>query len=279
MLLKKIIEYVIILIDKYTATNKIHLEWRAMPMIRIAAVDDDSIFLQELKDIISLQIDNHQYPYKLDLYNDSEIFLECLLKTPYDLVFLDMDMPKYDGISIAKKLSAQNIDTTVIIVTEHEHYARVGYRYHVFRFVRKGYLAEEIQEPIKSFLSEKVNVKHNIILNTDNGMVKNIEPSKIVYLVSVGHYISLKEYGSADNINLISGKYTMNQFESQLEPYGFLRIHKSYLVNFRYVVKIQYDKMTISESAGIYKALPISHKKSSDIRKKVDLLFRKEDRL
>ena len=39
-------------------------------MIRIAAVDDDSIFLQELKDIISLQIDNHQYPYKLDLYND-----------------------------------------------------------------------------------------------------------------------------------------------------------------------------------------------------------------
>ena len=59
-------------------------------MIRIAAVDDDSIFLQELKDIISLQIDNHQYPYKLDLYNDSEIFLECLLKTPYDLVFLDM---------------------------------------------------------------------------------------------------------------------------------------------------------------------------------------------
>lgn len=37
--------------------------------------------------------------------------------------------------------------------------------------------------------------------------------------------------------------------------------------------------MTISESAGIYKALPISHKKSSDIRKKVDLLFRKEDRL
>lgn len=256
-----------ILVDKYSVTNKIYLEWRVIPMIRIAAVDDDSIFLQALKEIISLQIDNHQYSYELNLYDDLEIFLECQLKTPYDFVFLDMDMPKYDGISIAKKLSVQNIDTIVIIVTEHEYYARVGYRYHVFRFVRKDYLAEEIQEPIKSFLSEKVKMKHNIILNIDNGMIKNIELSKIVYLVSVGHYISLKEYSSADNINLISGKYTMNQFESQLEPYGFLRIHKSYLVNFRYVVKIQYDKMTISESIGIYKVLPISYKKSSDIRK------------
>ena len=71
----------------------------------------------------------------------------------------------------------------------------------------------------------------------------------------------------------------MNQFETQLEPYGFLRIHKSYLVNFRYVIKIQYDKMTISESVGSCKILPISHKKSSDIRKKIDLLFRREDKL
>ncbi len=248
-------------------------------MIRIAAVDDDRLFLQTLKDIIALQIDIHQYSYELDLYDDSEMFLNCQMTAPYDLVFLDMDMPKYDGISIAEKMSAQNIDTTVIIITEHEHYARVGYRYHVFRFVRKGYLTEEIQEPIESFLSEKVKMKHNIILNTDNGMVRSILPSEIVYLVSVGHYISLKKYGSSDNINLISGKYTMNQFETQLEPYGFLRIHKSYLVNFRYVIKIQYDKMTISESVGSCKILPISHKKSSDIRKKIDLLFRREDKL
>ena len=40
-------------------------------MIRIAAVDDDRLFLQTLKDIIALQIDIHQYSYELDLYDDS----------------------------------------------------------------------------------------------------------------------------------------------------------------------------------------------------------------
>lgn len=59
--MKKIIEYVIVLVEKYSVTNKIYLEWRVIPMIRIAAVDDDSIFLQTLKEIISLQINNHQY--------------------------------------------------------------------------------------------------------------------------------------------------------------------------------------------------------------------------
>ena len=64
-------------------------------MIRIAAVDDDRLFLQTLKDIIALQIDIHQYSYELDLYDDSEMFLNCQMTAPYDLVFLDMDMPKY----------------------------------------------------------------------------------------------------------------------------------------------------------------------------------------
>lgn len=248
-------------------------------MIRIAAVDDNTLFLQSFRDIIASQIDKNQYSYELDLYDDSEQFLDIQLQNPYDLVFLDMDMPKLDGIAIAEKLSVQNSNTTIIIVTEHEHFARIGYRYHVFRFVRKEYLEEEIQDPINSFLQEKSNIEPTITFIVENGTTRTFKPNNIVYLFSIGHYISIKLFGEVESINLILGKYTMNQLEEKLEPYGFLRIHKSYLINFRYTTKIQRDQLIVMEDHEKLQTLPISHKKNSEMKQKIDLLFRKGDKL
>ena len=242
-------------------------------MIHIAAVDDDELFLELIQEVIVSNMDQKQYSYKIDVYDDSENFLIHQEKHPYDLVFLDMDMPKFDGIEIATFITKQNVDTTIVIVTAHEHYARIGYRYNVYRFVRKNHLKEEVLEPIESYLAEKADIKHTMVFYTTEGLLKKVYVRNIVYLAALGHNIFMRIFEESDDITLVSGKYSLNLLEEQLTSFGFLRIHKSYLVNFRYVTKFQHDKLFVTLNQTKQQSFPISHRKSSEIRKQIDLLF------
>ena len=71
------------------------------------------------------------------------------------------------------------------------------------------------------------------------------------------------------------GKDVRSTWEQQLQPHGFLRPHKSWLVNFRHIHRIHRDTIVLSSG----KSIPMSRRRTNEIREQYGILMREVNRL
>ena len=104
--------------------------------LRIAAVDDDDIILELIKNTFS------GFDIELGFFIDGAEFISMLDKVRYDLILLDLVMPRADGFEVLRELRDKNIDTPVIILsalTERETVIRA------FQMGIKSYLTKPLK--------------------------------------------------------------------------------------------------------------------------------------
>ncbi|MFB2880908.1 response regulator transcription factor [Floridanema aerugineum] len=79
--------------------------------MRILLVEDDDRIADALKEALT---DRH---YSVDIAADGEAGWECIQLCTYDLILLDVMLPKLDGINLCRKLRRSNINTPVLMLT------------------------------------------------------------------------------------------------------------------------------------------------------------------
>lgn len=201
--------------------------------MNIAIVDDDKNDCSLLKEQIercSLKIGAE---INIACFSSGVSFLDKYVS--YDVVFMDIDMDFMNGISVGKEL--RKIDTNVIIVfvTNFPGYALSGYSVQAYDF-----LIKPVSYPILSALMDKLvsitekRKKEKIIRVKNKESFFNIPASQVYYVEIVGRKrIWRTTEGELYDFGLIS------DLEKELAPYDFIRCHVSFLVNLKYVKKIQ----------------------------------------
>ena len=81
-------------------------------MIRIAVVDDDKVILCKIKELIEKEIIDE---VSIDLFSDSIVFYDNNNQWNYDIVFLDIDMPKMTGFEIAETIGLLKRKTLIVL--------------------------------------------------------------------------------------------------------------------------------------------------------------------
>jgi len=79
--------------------------------MRVLMVEDEKYMAEAIAQVLKK---NH---YSVDLANNGEDGLDCGLSGIYDIIILDIMLPKMDGISILKELRRKDIETPVILLT------------------------------------------------------------------------------------------------------------------------------------------------------------------
>lgn len=162
------------------------------------------------------------------------------------LVFLDIDMPGMNGFSLLKKL--KEITFEVIFVTAHHHYALKAIKHSALDYLLKPVDKTELIEAIGKFkISSSVNERmayllenetkdlselKQIILNVREGYVFS-EINEIVRCEADGNYTTVF-FKNGDK--QVASK-TLKEFENLLCEHNFWRIHKSHLINLKYLKK------------------------------------------
>ena len=93
--------------------------------MRIAVCDDEEVFSTQEKELIDKLAGS--IDVIVDAYSDGRKLLEAFDKNPYDVLFLDIEMPAMDGITLAKKLRERSDSIYIVFLTGHVEYALEGY--------------------------------------------------------------------------------------------------------------------------------------------------------
>lgn len=218
-------------------------------MIRIAVVDDDKILLNQIKELIKKKNNDN---FLIDLYSDSIAFYNNNDKWNYDIIFLDIDMPKMNGFEIAETMSLLKRNSAIVFISNLEHLVYDSLRFRPFRFVRKSRLSDDMMSALDAFIIEQKR-RQDIFVIKVNGVDIPTNISDIIYFESMKHDIFAK---TSDNMRYRllrerNKNITMKQLSEQYENKGFIRIHTSYLVNYRFIYVIKTSEVVLKNNEKI----------------------------
>ena len=197
--------------------------------MRIAVCDDEERFLTDIKD--------HIY----EIYNSMDVVVDCFTsgknlinsfdKQSYDLVFLDIEMPEIDGLTLAKMLREKSNELNIVFLTGHIEYALEGYEVNALRYLTKPVKKDKMLE-VLHYVSEKLTKNHKLKIRV-GGEDTFIDVNDIVYFEAQNQYIMI--YTKTGEYLV---RYNISDYENELVKDGFFRTHRSYLVNLSKVKKI-----------------------------------------
>lgn len=168
-----------------------------------------------------------------------------------DILFLDVQMPFMNGFELLEKIPEKKF--SVIFTTAFNKYAIKAIRFSALDYLLKPVDTDELKIAVQRFINTKTaqsnhselyknfidNLKHKeaggykLALNSGNGIVL-ISPVDILRCEAVSNYTRF--YFSNDKPMLVSK--TIKEFEELLSSHGFLRVHKSHLVNLSKVKEV-----------------------------------------
>ena len=225
--------------------------------MRIAICDDEEIYRIELKSLLDKLLIN--VDYNIDTFDDGNRLTESFKGLPYDLVFLDIEMPAVDGITLAKKIRAISEKVFIVFLTSHVEYAIEGYEVNALRYLTKPVDIEKLKEVIR-FVQEKQGKERQLIIKED-GEELLINLNDVIFMESMNQ-----------NVRIVTSKgehvirYNIGAFEEQLKNDGFFRIHRGYLISLSKVKKLSKSDVIMDGDT----ILPVSR---SNIKPLKDALY------
>lgn len=223
--------------------------------MNIVVIDDKNEDLERYASGIKEHFRNKIESLNVYTYNKAADAREKM--KDYDVLFLDVQMPQQDGVSFAKELRKEHIDIIIIFLSDYDSYVWDSFDVEAVCFMRKRYFFDEIEAISKKVINlYKQREKKKIVI--EDG--KNIYPfivDELMYIEAQGKYIKIvtttKEYTIKKKISMI---------EKELTGLKFIKTHRSYLVNYRYVKKIEPLFVQLDNEVEI----PVSKYRSDAIR-------------
>lgn len=180
----------------------------------------------------------------------------------FSAYFLDieMDPDSMNGIALAQKIhqNCAEQDPVIIFISNREELVYESLKVRPLRFIRKSRFREEIREAVDAVI-EKLQEDPDILDIRQNGQSIFVKLSDIFYIESqnrVQVIVTEKE------------KYqTYSKFASfcsELENRGFLQIHRSYLVNWKYIHSIDAKDVVLTNGSR----LPVSKYKAAEVKRR-----------
>lgn len=206
--------------------------------MKIAICDDDWHMQQTLRLFIDQTYQD--LDMLVDGFTSGEALLAAVQKQsqPYQLILLDIEMRGIDGIETAKRLRKLLPDCYIIFITSHDEFALTGYEVAAFRYLVKPVQPEKLTEAISTVRAE---LSDHITLHVEDGPVEALLRVKNIYYIEAQDKrvrVVLKDTAFSDRRGI-------DEIERALAGEDFFRVHRSYLINFRYVARLDKNEILL----------------------------------
>ena len=231
--------------------------------MRIAICDDQAECRQQTLAAVKQCI--HGVDAWIDSFNGGAPFLRAFQDRPYDLVFLDIEMPEMDGITLAKKLRKVSKDVQIIFLTSHIEYALEGYEVNALRYMTKPVDTVKLRSVLVAVV-ERMRQARILWIKTEMGEQKLLVKD-ILFMEAQNQNILI--YTTKETYCV---RYNLSDYEKELSQDGFFRIHRGYLVSLSRVKSVGKGEVALENSVS----LPVSRTKEKELKEALFQHIRKE---
>ncbi|OCA76505.1 DNA-binding response regulator [Chryseobacterium contaminans] len=203
-------------------------------MIKCIIVDDEPLAATLLENHIS-KIDHLKLAGKAE--NAIEAY-KLLQNQTVDLMFLDIEMPHFNGVDFLRSLS---IKPKTIFTTAYREFALEGFELEAVDYLLKPISFERFFKSVERVLRNINDSKDDFILLKTEGMHRKLSLADIIYIESQGNDIKIT---LASNESFIS-KSRITDLESLLASKGFVRIHRSFIINTSFVTAFNNNEIRL----------------------------------
>lgn len=187
--------------------------------------------------------------------------VNVLNETKIDLIFLDIEMPEMSGLEMLETLS---YSPAIIFITSKKEYAIQAFDYNVVDYLVKPVEYTRFLKAVNKAMTavgKKVGETDETFIKTDLKYVK-INFSKVLFVEAMADYVVLN---LAEKKHIIHS--TMKSLEQKLDSEKFIRVHRSYIVNFTKVDSVENSVIYIGGNK-----IPIGASYKNEFMQKINLL-------
>ncbi|MDE6252439.1 MAG: LytTR family DNA-binding domain-containing protein [Lachnospiraceae bacterium] len=225
--------------------------------MKIGVCDDEEVIRKTICNICLRVVSNYdeeieiiQFSDGYDAYNSSQ---------QPDILILDIEMPITDGIEVKERFQNSRNNTIIIFVTGHDEMMTKAFGINVIGFVTKNHIKTQLPTILEAAI--KMVSKSVVVNGVDS---RNIDYIKSEHIYSFFHMVNGKSH-------LV--RKSSKELEKQLSSVNFIRVHRAYLVNLKYVDSIR-DKNLVVNGTNI----PISYRLNTEVKQKYQLYCKENAR-
>lgn len=223
-------------------------------MIRVAIVEDEPREVELLKTNLKRFFSETGTDYVCTVYPNGVEFLEAY-RGDCDVVLMDIEMPALNGYRTAEKLREAGSDAEVVFVTNLSDFAVKGYDVEAAGFIVKPVTYAALKMNLRKAVARaKDKAGVTLAAVTRNG-INVIYSARLVYVEVMRHNLI---YHTADG-EAFTARGSLKEVEQKLEGFNFARCNNCFLVNLRYVKRVDEDYVLLKTAK-----LPISRSRKKE---------------
>lgn len=219
-------------------------------MLRAIIVDDDPIILRRL---INLLHQTDEVVVTEELQSGQE-YIDLLLDTPHDFVILDIDLPDFNGIELAKIIRKVKPNFPIIFLTGHVDFVLESYEVEATDYLLKPIDPSRVQLAIEK-VKRRLNVTDTAVFDRIEALLLSpgkiavkveanllfLEMEEIVFIKKDGKKTAILAIENNQNVqkeSIYMTRDSMKDIHQRLDQNLFIRTHNSNIVNVKWIHEV-----------------------------------------
>lgn len=210
----------------------------------IAICDDAEVDRQYLAGLVGRWAGGRGHMARVSCFPSAEHFLFCYAQeSACDILLLDIEMGDMDGVTMARKLRAENDTVQIVFITGYSDYISEGYDVAALHYLMKPVREEKLFEVLDR-AAEKVKRDERVLCLDVGGEMVRVPVCQIRYAEVFGNYVTV--HGR----EAYTVKMTLGYLEEQLDG-RFYRVGRSAIVNLTQISRVTKSEIRLYDGSAI----------------------------
>lgn len=232
--------------------------------MKIVICDDSLRDLSNIEKILLVYQNSHSDThFDIEKFTDASVLSKRIEENKLaDIYLLDMIMMPTTGFDLGRQLRDLGNESAIIYITTSDDFALDAYNVHAIRYLLKPISQEKLFEALDYALAyTKINIDAPYLMKTKEGFI-SVPYSKIEYIENASRTLEIHRTDG----EILKSLFIRRSFEEEigklLDDWRFIQVHKSFLVNLKYVQQLSKNCITMESGACI----PVSQKRAVTVK-------------
>ena len=207
--------------------------------LKIAICDDEANQIEYLSGVVTTWAKKNRHAVEIKPYSAAKSLLfDYCEEQDFDILLLDIEMPGMSGVELAKAVRKENATVQIVFITGYYEYFSDGFDVSALHYLIKPADERKLMPVLDRAVSNLTYRQRSVLLTSPEGDRK-VSLADIEYVESENVHVA---------VHTVSGVYrsriSLAKFAEQLDE-TFIKVHRSYIVNLKYVKKITRTDITM----------------------------------